>query len=59
MMNVDRREMKAGLGSERSQQMQQDDGIDSAGQADRDTLPSQIVRAEKCAHGRFSARRFP
>ena len=59
MMNVDRRETKSELGSERSQQVQQDDGIDSAGQADRDALVSQIVRAEKCAHGRFSARRFP
>ena len=59
MMNVDRREMKSGLGSERSQQMQQYDGIDSAGQADRDALAPQIVRAEKCAHGCFSARRFP
>jgi len=58
-MNVDRRETKAALGSERPQQMQQDDRIDSAGQADCDTLASQIVRAKKRAHGRFSARRFP
>ena len=45
MMNVDRQETKSGLGSERSQQMQQYDRIDSARQADRDTLASQIVRA--------------
>ena len=58
-MNVDRRETKSALGSELAQQMEQDDRIDSAGQADGDTLASQIVRAKEGAHGRFSARRFP
>jgi len=59
MMNMDRTHANSEFRSELAQQMQQDDGVDSARKAHGNALAAQVVRAQESTHAAFSARRFP
>ena len=59
MMDMDRAHANSEFRGELAQQVQQHDGIDSAGKAHGNAFAPQVVRAQESAHRAFSARRFP
>jgi len=59
MVNMNRTDAKSRLPRKATQQMKQNNRIDSAREPDRDALAAQVVRAQESARRGLSARRLP